>query len=262
MPMRANLLELYHARELLYMWTRREVLARYKQSILGAGWAILQPLAMMLVYVVVFTTIVKVDTGGIPYPIFAYTALVPWTFFASSISTGVPSLVTNMGLVTKIYFPREVLPMAAIGARLIDFLWASILLVVMLVLYHAPLTINLLWLPVLLIVQIILTVGVVLLAAALNVAYRDVGQLIPLIVQIWMYASPVIYAVDSVPAQYQTLYYLNPMAGLIDGYRDVLLLGQPPNAPGMLLAAAGALIACALGYLYFKRVESTFADII
>ncbi len=260
--MRANLLELYQARELLYMWTRREVLARYKQSMLGAGWAILQPLAMMLVYVVVFTTIVKVDTGGIPYPIFAYTALVPWTFFSSAISTGVPSLVTNMGLVTKIYFPREVLPMANIGARLVDFLWASLLLVAMLILYHAPLTLNLLWLPLLLLIQIVLTVGVVLFAAALNVSYRDVGQLIPLIVQIWLYASPVIYSVESVPVQYQTLYYLNPMAGLIGGYRSVLLLGQPPDATGLVLATIVSLIACVIGYVYFKKVESTFADII
>ena len=167
-----------------------------------------------------------------------------------------------MGLVTKIYFPREVLPIASIGARLVDFLWASLLLVVMLIAYHAPLTLNLIWVPLLLVVQIILTVGVVLLSAALNVTYRDVGQLIPLIMQIWMYASPVIYAVDSVPERYRILYYLNPMAGIIDGYRDVLLLGQAPNATGLVLAVIGAVLLCGIGYVYFKRVESTFADII
>jgi lipopolysaccharide transport system permease protein len=258
----ANIRELLTARDLLYMWSWREIRTRYKQSMLGMGWAIVQPLAMTIVYVVVFTAIVRVPSDGIPYPLFAYTALLPWTFLASSISTGVPSLVANMGLVTKIYFPREVLPLAAVIGRLFDFMWASVVLLGMLLIYQVTLTPAILWLPLLLALQVVLTIGVVLLGAALNVAYRDVGQLIPLVTQIWMYASPVIYPVSLVPDRFRVLYYLNPMAGLIDGYRNALLLGKAPDGLGLLLSAAMSLVVMLAGYAYFKKVEVTFADII
>lgn len=260
--MLANIRELITARDLLYMWSWREIRTRYKQSMLGMGWAIVQPLAMTIVYVMVFTTIVRVPSDGIPYPLFAYTALLPWTFLASAISTGVPSLVANMGLVTKIYFPREVLPLAAIIGRLFDFMWASVVLLGLLLIYQVPITPAILWLPLLLALQVLLTVGVVLLGAALNVAYRDVGQLIPLLTQVWLYASPVIYPVSLVPDRFRALYYLNPMAGIIDGYRNALLLGKAPDGPGLILSAVVSSVLVLAGYAYFKKVEVTFADII
>ena len=168
--MRSDLMQLYHARDLLRVWTWREIRSRYKQSFLGMAWAILQPLAMMIVYVIVFAVIVKVDTGDIPYPLFAYTALLPWTLLASSMSTGIPSLVTNMSLVTKIYFPREVLPISSIMARVVDFFYAGSVMILLLVIYHVPITWTVLWLPVLFAIQVVLMVGVVLLGAALNVS--------------------------------------------------------------------------------------------
>ena len=260
--MRSDLMQLYHARDLLSMWTWREIRSRYKQSFLGMAWAILQPLAMMIVYVIVFSVIVQVDTGNVPYPLFAYTGLLPWTLLASSLSTGVPSLVTNMGLVTKIYFPREVLPISSIMARAVDFFYAGSVMIILLVIYRVPIQWTVVWLPVLFAIQVVLIVGVVLLGAALNVAYRDVGQLIPLITQIWMYASPVIYPVTLVPERLRPLYWLNPMAGIIDGYRLALLEGRSPDPLGLILATIVSLILFVVGYLYFKKVEVVFADII
>ena len=255
-------MQLYHARDLLRIWTWREIRSRYKQSFLGMAWAILQPLAMMIVYVIVFSVIVKVDTGDVPYPLFAYTALLPWTLLASSLSTGVPSLVANMSLVTKIYFPREVLPISSIMARVVDFFYASSVLIILILVYHVTISWTVIWLPILFAIQFVLMVGVVLLGAALNVAYRDVGQLIPLVTQVWMYASPVIYPITLVPARLRTLYWLNPMAGIIDGYRLALLEGRSPDPLGLTLATIVSLVIFVAGYLYFKKVEVVFADII
>jgi lipopolysaccharide transport system permease protein len=260
--MQAHFVDLYNARALVLIWVWREIKVRYKQSVLGMGWAIAQPLATTIVYAIVFTRFVRVPTEGIPYPIFAYTALVPWTFFASSLSTGIPSLVHNMGLLTKIYFPREILPFAAVMARAIDFLFAALVLIGLMVFYRVPLHFTIIWLPLLLIIQLLLTLGIVLLGSAINVAYRDVGQVIPLMTQLWLYASPVIYPVSLVPEQFRTLYWLNPMAGLLDGYRRVLLQGKPPDGFGVVAAFTVSLLAFVVGYTYFKRVEAEFADII
>ncbi len=260
--MRSDLMQLYHARDLLRIWTWREIRSRYKQSFLGMAWAILQPLAMMIVYVIVFSVIVKVDTGNVPYSLFAYTALLPWTLLASSLSTGVPSLVANMSLVTKIYFPREVLPISSIMARVVDFFYAGSVMIILIVIYRVQIQWTVIWLPVLFAIQFVLMIGVVLLGAALNVAYRDVGQLIPLVTQVWMYASPVIYPVTLVPERLRPLYWLNPMAGIIDGYRLALLEGRSPDPLGLILATIVSLILFVVGYLYFKKVEVVFADII
>ncbi len=256
------LIELYHYRDLLLLWIGREVRIRYKQSVLGIGWAILQPLALTLVFTVVFSRIVQVETNGVPYPIFAYAALVPWTFFATSLSFGIPSLVNNLNLVGKIYFPREILPLASIGAAVLDFAMAVIVFAGLMLIYQIPLTINVLWVIPLILIQLILTIGVTLLGAAAIVFFRDVRFVIPLLVQIWMYASPVIYPTDLVPPEYQTLYFINPMAGLIDGYRRALVNGQAPQAMPVALSAAIALILLLLGYFIFKRSEPVFADLI
>jgi lipopolysaccharide transport system permease protein len=244
------------------MWTFRDIKVRYKQSVLGAGWAILQPLSLMLIFSVVFTYFVKVPTGGIPYPVFSYSALLPWTFFASSIGFAVPSLVQNMNLVTKIYFPREILPISAVGAGLVDFAIASLVFIGMMLFYGLPITAKLLLLPVLLAIQILLTLGVVLIASGVNVFYRDVRFVVPLVVQMWMYVTPVVYPVTAVPERFRGLYMLNPMAGLIQSYRAITLLGTWPNWGYLGFAAGISIVVFAVGYWYFKHVEWQFADLI
>jgi lipopolysaccharide transport system permease protein len=258
----SQLANLLRYRDLLWLWTLREVQVRYKQSVLGVAWAVLQPLALTLVFTCVFSRLVRVDTGGIPYPVFAYVALVPWTFFATSLSFGTASLVNNMNLVTKIYFPREILPLASIGAALLDFTIAAAILAGMVIVYRISAGMNALWVLPLLGVQIILSVGVVLLGSAMLVFLRDMRFVIPLLIQVWMYASPIIYPVDSVPERFRTLYYLNPMAGIIDGYRRALLLNQPPSLHGLALSLAVSVTLLATGYWFFKRSEPVFADLI
>jgi lipopolysaccharide transport system permease protein len=235
---------------------------RYKQSALGAAWAVIQPLALTLVFTLVFSRLIQVDTGGVPYPVFAYSALVPWTFFATSLAFAIPSLVNNLNLVGKIYFPREILPLANIGAALLDFAIAGLVFVGMMLIYQIPLTLNVLWVIPLLIIQMMLTVGVTLIGAALIVFFRDVRFIVPLLTQIWMYASPVIYPSTLIPAQWQTLYFLNPMAGIIAGYRSALVLGETPNLPALLLATLVSVVLLLIGYATFKRSEPLFADLI
>jgi lipopolysaccharide transport system permease protein len=258
----SDLRALYAHRELLVMWTMREISVRYKQSLLGAAWALLQPLALMLVFTLVFSVLVKLPSDDVPYPVFSYTALVVWTFFATSVTFAIPTLVNNMNLVTKIYFPREILPIGSIGAAFVDFVIASSLLVVLLVWFHMPLSAALLWLPVLLAIQVLLILGVVLPAAALNVLHRDIRFIVPVAVQLWLYATPVIYPVSVVPESFRTVYLLNPMTGLVDSYRQVLLHGAAPAPEPLLLSFAVSLLLAVAGYAYFKRAESTFADVI
>jgi lipopolysaccharide transport system permease protein len=255
-------IDLFRFRDLLWLWTLREIQVRYKQSLLGIGWAVLQPLALTLIFTIVFSRLMRVDTGDIPYPIFSYVALVPWTFFATSLSFGIASLVNNMNLVSKIYFPREILPLASVGAALLDFVIGAAILAGMIIVYRVPVGANAFWVFPLISVQIILSIGVVLFGAALLVFFRDVRFVIPLLIQVWMYASPVIYPVDYVPLRYQTLYFLNPMAGIIDGYRRALLMNQPPQLQALTLSLVISVAMFAVGYWTFKRSEPLFADLI
>lgn len=256
------LTDLTQYRDLLWLWTAREVRVRYKQSLLGAAWAILQPLALTVMFTVIFSVLVRIDTAPIPYPLFAYTAMVPWAFFSNSISSGVPSLVNNMNLVSKVYFPREILPFASIGAAFLDFLIASGLLAVMILFYGTLPGLEILWVFPILAVQIALTLGVTLALSAALVFFRDVRFVIPLMLQLWMYASPVIYPVSLVPERFRALYSLNPMVGVIDGYRRVLLEGLPPDLLSLGLGAAVAAVLLVIGYWFFKRSEPAFADLI
>lgn len=249
-------------RELLWVWAAREVRVRYKQSLLGAGWAILQPLALTLMFSLVFTLVVHVPTAGVPYPIFSYTAMLPWTFLTGSISFGVPSLVNNMNLVTKIYFPREVLPLAMMAAAGVDFLVGGLVFIGMMLWYRVPVYPTALLLPVLLLIQMILTFGVTLIGATALVFYRDVRFLVPLFLQLWLYASPVIYPVSLIPARWRDLYFLNPMAGLLEGYRAVLLHGRLPDMQALATATVISLALSIVGYAWFKRLEPRFADLI
>jgi lipopolysaccharide transport system permease protein len=257
-----NLTALYRHRELLWAWTLRDIRVRYKQSLLGVAWAVLQPLSVMAMFSLVFAYIVPIPTDGIPYPIFSYTALLPWTFFATAVSFAVPSLVNNMTLVTKVYLPREIFPLAAVSGSFVDFLVASLVFVGLMLVYRLPFSATLLAVPVLLLIQVLLTLGVVLIASAVNVFYRDVRFLVPLGMQLWMYATPIIYPVSLVPEWLRPVYMLNPMAGLIEAYRAVALRGTWPDWGTLAPAAGIALVLFALGYVYFKRVEWQFADII
>jgi lipopolysaccharide transport system permease protein len=249
-------------RELLITWIVREIRVRYKQSILGAAWAILQPLALMLAFTLVFSYILEVPTGEVPYPLFSYTALAPWTFFASSISMGTPSLVNNMNLITKVRLPRELLPIATVLAGFLDFAVASVLLVGMMLIYQVEVTWALLWVLPLLLVQLVLTFAVVLTTSSLNVLYRDIRFLVPLGTQLWMYASPIIYGLDLIPPGLRPIYYLNPMAALIDGYRRVLLIGSQPDLVAFSIAAAVSACLLVAACILFKKLEPDFADII
>lgn len=262
MTMMTELRELFGARELILMWSWREFKVRYSQSILGAAWAILQPLSLMIIFSLIFSLFLKVPTDGIPYPLFAYTALLVWTLFANSLSTAIPSLVNNMNLVSKIYFPREILPLAANLVSLVDFIIAASIFVVLVVLYQVSIGWMIIFLPVVLLIQVIFTFGISLLASAINVFYRDIRFVIPLALQIWMYLSPVFYPTSIVPAALQPIYFLNPMATLIDSYRRIVLLNQPPDWPYLGLTALIAIGLAVVAYRYFKRAERDFADLI
>lgn len=254
--------ELFRYRELLWSWVARNIKVRYKQSLLGVAWAILQPLSATVIMAVVFSRFIRVSTDGIPHPIFYYSALLPWTFSATSINTGTTCLVSNMGLVTKIYFPREILPISAVLASFVDFLIAAVIFVGMIVFYRVPVTPSWVWIPALLLIQIMLTLGVVLFASALNVFYRDIRFVVPLGMQLWMYLTPIIYPLSVVPERFRRLYVLNPMAGLIDSYRRIILQARWPDVTYLLTAAVVSTVVFLLAYVYFKRAEAVFADII
>ena len=257
-----ELTKLYRYRDLLWLWTMRHIRVRYKQSFLGAAWAVLQPLSLTLVFSVVFTVIVQVPTDGVPYPVFVYTALLPWTFLASSVSLAVGSIVQDMNLVTKIYFPREILPTAIVLAGLADLAIGTLILFIMLVFYSMPIGPKIILLPALVVIQTILVTGLALIVSSLNVFYRDFRFLVPLGIQLWLYATPIIYPLSLVPERLQPLYMLNPMAGLIEAYRAILLYDQWPDFRYLLTATIIAIVLLVGGYWFFKRVEGVFADII
>lgn len=256
------LFPIFQSKDLLFAWTQRTIRGRYQQSLLGWLWAIIQPVASVAIFSVIFTRFVPVDTGAIPYPVFSYVAMAPWTFFATSLQDMTTSLTINFNLVTKVYFPREVLPVSSMLARLLDFGVASLVLVVLMILYRMPVTLSLLlFVPLILIVQILLILGVGLITSAANVFFRDVQPLLTLVTQLWFYASPIIYPVTLVPEKWRILYFLNPMAGILEAYRSVLLRQSVPDYT-LLIAAAESVLALAFGYWLFKRVEFQFADIV
>jgi lipopolysaccharide transport system permease protein len=253
---------LYHSRDLLWSWTGRIIRARYQQSVLGWLWAIIQPAAQVVIFSLIFTLFVPVDTGEIPYPVFSYVAIVPWALLSASVSDMSQSLVANMNLVTKIYFPREVLPISALLARLMDFGVAVCLLILLMMIYKVNLFLpGLLVLPIIFASQLLLILGLGLAGAAANVFFRDVQSLLGLGFQIWFYASPIIYPVSMVPRQMQQWYFLNPMAGILESYRDVLINSRLPGSY-LIISLLISLLIFTLGYWFFKQVEFQFADIV
>jgi lipopolysaccharide transport system permease protein len=253
--------ELWAYRELLYVLTMRDIKVRYKQTVLGFAWAIIQPFMMMVVFSVFFGRLAQMPSDGFPYPIFVYAALLPWTFFANSISSSANSLVGSANLVSKVYFPRLIIPLSSVGSGLVDFAIAGGILLVLMVYYGVGWTSNLFMVPILVIAAAFTALGVGTFLAALNVAYRDFRYVVPFLVQFWMFATPVVYPASLVPREWQWALYLNPMAGVIEGFRSAFL-GRPFDVPGILLSLAIAGMLFAAGTAYFGKVERRFADII
>jgi len=259
---RSSIRDLINSRELLLTWARREFRVRYSQSVMGAAWAIFQPLVLMIIFTLVFSYILPTDTGSIPYPVFSYAGTLTWTLFANSLTFAIPSLVANMNLVSKIYFPREILPIASVLVGLVDFVIASLLFIPLLIAYQVPVGPAILFVPLIVLVQTAFTIALSLFASAVNVFFRDVRFVVPLGLQIWMYLSPIIYPLERVPESLRPIYMLNPMATLIDSYRRAILFNQMPNWPYFALTTLVSLVALILAYRYFKRMEREFADVI
>jgi lipopolysaccharide transport system permease protein len=261
--MRVNFAELSEYRELLYFLTWRDIKVRYKQTVIGAAWAIIQPLLTMLVFSVFFGRLADVPSDGIPYPIFSYTALVPWTFFANGLIGATNSLVTNSNLIKKVYFPRLLIPASAIASNIVDFVLAFAVLLVMMVFYGIVPTANIIWLPLFIVLAGVTSLGVGLWLAAMNVQFRDVRYVIPFLVQFWLFATPVAYPSSLIENDLlRALYGINPMVGVIEGFRWSLLgTGSAPQA-AILVSSLIAILLCLTGLYYFKRLERTFADVI
>ena len=240
----------------------RELRIRYKQTFVGFGWAVIQPLVMMVIFTIIFGRFAKIPSDGIPYPIFSYTALLPWTLLSTGLNFGVNSLTTNVSLVTKVYFPREIIPLASISAATVDFFVASTIFVGLMWWYKISVSVGFLLIVPLIILQLLVMITVVLILSVWNVRYRDVRQGLPFVIQVWMYASPIVYPLSIVPEKWKTFYVMNPMVGIIDGYRAIILRGETLDVITLLPALILALIGLPLAYIYFKKSERNFADII
>lgn len=247
-------------RELLWRLVNRELVQRYKQSVLGYFWVIINPLAQMIVMSFVFSRIFGHKGVGVPYPLFLFTALLPWTLFSQAMTSSTNSLISNSGLLAKIYFPREVLVLSAILAKIVDFLFSNLVLIAMLFFYHQTLTFNILWVIPIFTVQFIFTYGLGLIFAAANLFYRDIQYLLNLILLIWMYMTPIMYNQEIFPEKMQWVFKINPLAVIVNAYREVILNGNPPNFVSLSIALLLAIITCILGFKFFKKFEGQFAD--
>jgi lipopolysaccharide transport system permease protein len=248
--------------ELLMNLTRREVKGRYSQSLFGAAWAIAQPLATMAVFTLVFSRLAQMPTEGAPYPLFAFAALVPWFFFSNSVMSGTMSLVTYRNIVTKTYFPREIVPLAQVGSRLVDLAASSSLFVVLMIYYQANIGPWAVMVPVFLSMLVLFTLGVTLITSAVNVFYRDVNPVVQIGLQLWLYLTPVAYPLSAVPEQYRMFWMLNPLAGVVEGLRDVLVFGREPNWGVVGVSALLIAVIFTTGVVLFKKTDKYFADVI
>ena len=253
--------EVWAHRELLYFFIWRDLKVRYKQTAFGAAWAVLQPVLLMLVFSVSLGQLPNIGPAGVPYPLFVFAGLVPWTLFASSLSGASNSLVNGEAVITKVYFPRLLLPFASVGSFLLDFTISLGALAVVMLFFGVVPSLAIVWLPALTLMAVVTAVGVGTFLSAVNVRYRDVKYVLPFLVQLWMFASPVVYTSTLIPARWQPVFALNPMTGVVDGFRWALIGGDRPDA--LILVSAVASLLVLLGSLaYFRRVERTFADVI
>jgi lipopolysaccharide transport system permease protein len=258
-----NLRELWDYRELLYFLVWRDIKVRYKQTALGVAWAIIQPFFTMVIFSIFFGRLAKIPSDGVPYPVFSFAALVPWTFFASGLQNAATSLVTNANLITKVYFPRLTIPIAAVLSGVVDFALAFGVLIGIMLFYGRVPTGNIIWLPYFLLLALVTSLGVSLWLAAINVQFRDVRYTVPFLVQFWFFATPITYPSSLLPEPWHTLYGLNPMVSVVEGFRWALLGTTAPPTPGLVLASSSAaIIALVTGAFYFRRMEKTFADVV
>jgi lipopolysaccharide transport system permease protein len=256
-----TLSDIWAYRELLYFFIWRDIKVRYKQTLLGAGWAIIQPLMTMVVFTIFFGHLAKVPSDGLPYPVFSLMALVPWTYFASALAGCSTSLSGYQHIISKVYFPRLIIPIGAVVAPLVDFAIGFAILIGFMAWYRIVPGPSIVWLPALILLALATAAGVGVWLAALNVRYRDVRYVVPFVVQLWMFATPVAYPASLVPERWRAVYGLNPMAGVIEGFRWALAGGPAPGAI-TLVSATVVVVLIAGGAIYFRRVEGTFADVI
>lgn len=254
--------EISKYRDLFYFLVIRDIKVKYKQTVLGGLWAIIRPFFMMVVFTLFFGKLAKIPSDGIPYPIFSYTAMVAWTYFATSIADSANSLVGEANLISKVYFPRIIVPLSPVLAGLLDFCIAFIVLIGMMVYYNIYPNIMIIFLPVLVLLMVLTASGVGMFLAALNAKYRDIRYTIPFVIQLWMFVSPVVYPASMVPVKYQFLYALNPMVGVIEGFRAVLLGTVAFPTQLIMISALVSVVLFAFGLLYFKQMERYFADVV
>lgn len=254
--------EIWQSRELLYFLTWRDIKVRYKQTVLGAAWAVLQPFLTMVVFSLFFGRLAGVPSDDIPYPLFAYSALVPWTFFATGLAQSSNSLVGSSNLLRKVYFPRLVIPLSSILAGLVDFCIAFVVLLGMMVLYGYPPTSQLAWLPLLLILAFATSLGTGLWLSAMNVQFRDVRYVIPFLVQLWLFATPIAYPSSLLSEPWRIMYAINPMVGVVEGFRWALLGTDTAPGPMIMVSASVAVALLISGAYYFRRMEKSFADVV
>jgi lipopolysaccharide transport system permease protein len=258
-----RLTDLWVYRELIYFLTWRDIKVRYKQSVLGILWAILKPFMSMVVFTIFFGNFAKIPSDGIPYPIFSYTATLPWELFAAALGVASRSMVSNSNMISKIYFPRMIIPLASVMSSVVDFLIGFIILIGMMFYFKITPTIATLWLPLLILLALITALGVGFWSSALMVRYRDVGYIMPFVSNLWMYLTPVVYPVSMIPEKWHVLYFLNPMAGVVEGFRYALLGTTQSFSSGMILiSAAIAILLLITGMFYFRRMEKQFADMV
>lgn len=254
--------EIWNYRELLYFLTWRDVKVRYKQTLLGAAWAIIQPFFTMIIFSLFFGKLAKVPSDGIPYPVFAYAALVPWTFFANGLTQSSNSLVGNANLIKKVYFPRPIVPLSSIFSGVVDFVLSFLVLLGMMLFYQMPLTGNIVWLPFLMGLALASSLGAGLWLSAMNVQFRDIRYAVPFLVQAWMFATPIAYPSSLLPEPWRMIYGLNPMVGVVEGFRWALLGASAAPAPILAASSMAALALLIGGAFYFRRMERGFADVV
>lgn len=253
---------LSHNLELVQELTGREIKARYKQSVLGYAWVILNPFFQMLVMAFIFSQLLRFPTIGVPYAVFLYAGLLPWNLFANSLTHSTNSLVNNASLLTKVYFPREIFLISTILAKIVDYLLASSVFVLFMFYFQLPVTWHILWFIPIFFLQQLFTYGLSLIFAAINLFYRDIQYVLTLLLTVWMYLTPVIYPVDLFPDKYRFVFQFNPMAVIINAYRQVILGGGPPNLQSLGIGLVVSIIIYLLGHRLFKKLEGTFADVV
>ncbi len=258
-----NLKDLWVYRELVYFLTWRDIKVRYKQSVLGILWAILKPFMTMVVFTIFFGNLAKIPSDGVPYPIFSYTAILPWELFASALIVASRSMVGSGNMISKIYFPRMIVPLSSIMASVVDFFIGFVILIGMMLFYRVTPTINILWLPLLILLTLVSALGVGFWTSALMVRYRDVGYLMPFVTELWKFLTPVVYPASMIPEKWRLLYALNPMTGVVEGFRYALLgTTQSVSLPMVLISAGISILILITGLFYFRRMEKQFADMI